>query len=193
MIKDKVKTYKMLGDFQNKCYISGAKNSRFASESHKIHLSHDCSKIHYIPNKDFLYKKLNYSCDQERALINRRNSRYKTLKKLSATQFSAQKKMNNDESTLINSSLIDEETPKLKMPGFKAGERMKTKIEVNIIFTLFYAIFMLFLKVDGQNDGNFQGEIEKFTEKMSESEEEDEEIVLAGKNENNFIVILLEF
>ena len=137
MIRDKVKTYKILEDFQNKCYISGSKNTILSSECHKIHLSHDCCKIHYIPNKDFLYKKLNYSCSQERlqsSLIKRRNTRYKTLERLKITQYLAIKKMKNDEGTLISSSLADEESPQLKMPGFKTGERMKTKIEVVYIY-----------------------------------------------------------
>ena len=49
-IKDEIKILRNFEKINEKCNIC----------LKKTHLSNECGKIHYIPEKDFLIKKLNY-------------------------------------------------------------------------------------------------------------------------------------
>lgn len=123
MMKDNMKNYKLLQDFQKECYICGSKNS---------HLCPECHKTHYIPNKDFILKRLNYSRPQERSLLyNRRKSRYKCLKNLKLTQFMAIKKNKNLEDNKSNTdNSSDDDNLHISVPFIRAVQRKNTKIEV---------------------------------------------------------------
>lgn len=125
-MKDKLKNCRNLQDFQSECHICGCK---------KTHLFNECDKIHFIPNKDFILKRLNYSRSQERVHFlqhERRNTRYKTLKNLNVTQYMAVKTMKTEENHSNSDASSNENSPGLPKTDFKRGsERLRTKITVN--------------------------------------------------------------
>lgn len=123
MMKDNIKNYKFLQDFQKKCYICDSINS---------HLCPECDKTHYIPDKDFILKKLNYSKPQERLqLYKRRKTRYKCLKNLKITQYMAIKKTKNYEDNKSNTeNSSDDDSPNIKVPFIRSVQRNSTKMEV---------------------------------------------------------------
>lgn len=146
MMKDKIKNYRNLQEFQKKCLIC---------HNNVAHLSNECSKIHYIPNKDFLIKRLNYSKPQIRkeSFKKRKKFRFQTLKNLNITQFFSSKFMKNQEESKNefsdseeddtppnrneiekNQEFFTSEEREIKNSNLlgvlrRKSERMKTKIE----------------------------------------------------------------
>ena len=82
MMSDEIKNYKKYNCFNYQCCACGK----------KTHLINECPKINYIPDRQFLIKKLNYFNFQERR--NTKNIRFKNkyhaLLQLKNTKFKAE-------------------------------------------------------------------------------------------------------
>lgn len=58
MIRDKMKLYEQFTDLEHLC--------RFCRKGE--HYLRDCTKFHYLPDRDFLIKRMNFSAEQPRAV-----------------------------------------------------------------------------------------------------------------------------
>lgn len=105
MMKDQIKSYNIWECFNSKCY------SCFKSS----HLVDKCPMIQYIPDRDLLIRKFNYSAIQNRnnnPKINIKKKKYNALGHLVATQISAfriSRKIVFDENENPEQSFSDED------------------------------------------------------------------------------------
>lgn len=131
-MRDKVKLYKDFKVFKEKCHICMSKS----------HLTSECDKIHFLPNREFLIKKHNHSAYQARGCPNQTTSTRKKMKVLSnlqSIQSNAVIFTKTEEEPSISEFSQSEEndtspknslSPTINTPGFKRNqERTKTKVE----------------------------------------------------------------
>ena len=122
MIKDQIKIYEDFDEMKYTCNICFK----------KTHFSHHCGKIQYIPDKDFLIKRFNYSGFQPRSI----NPYSRTSKKkfhavlsLTMIQLAAVKfyKIIEEDLSISECSISEEnESPQ---NFFRKQEKLKTKLD----------------------------------------------------------------
>jgi hypothetical protein len=107
MMKDQTKLYNDFSCFNGKCLIC----------SKTSHLIDTCPVINYIPNTDFLLKKVYYSVDQNRDQFSRKHKKFKVLHNYRIIQSKAAKIMEkNDDHSFSEASSVEEDEP-LKSPN----------------------------------------------------------------------------
>ena len=131
-MRDKVKLYKDFKVFKEKCHIC----------LNQFHLTSECDKIRFLPNRDFLIKRHNHSAYQARGCPNQTNSTRKKIKVLSNLQSIQSNAINftktEEEPSISEFSLSEENenTPKnglsptnMAQAFNRNQDRNKTKVE----------------------------------------------------------------
>lgn len=122
-MRDQIKIYNSFECFDAKC----------SSCSKKTHFAFECPKLHYMPDKDFHIRRLNFSAPQGRVQYSRRFSkkRMNALLMIDLVQISAEKRLRKE---LDESELSSEEESgcygsgsNLKVIGYEGSEGKDSK------------------------------------------------------------------
>lgn len=121
MMRDNTKLY---GNFASFFY-----NCPFCSK--KAHFLKDCSKLHYIPNKNFLISRLNFSEPHKntKVIVQRKLKRYnfrRYLTKIQRSSFYIQKDLDEEENMVMGTyEEINFDLPKISSKEEKKEEEEK--------------------------------------------------------------------
>ena len=132
-MRDKIKIYNNFECFDANCSSCGK----------KAHFAFECPRIHYMPNRDFLIRRLTYSAPQKR-VINPNPSRHRkfsTLRNLALVQVKADRHKHRNINESMESSDCDESLVQNSEP--KPHLEQKESQVFNIYFIYCYLLLII--------------------------------------------------